>query len=166
MLPLLERAADRMAPRYDVLTGTQWNAKKKKRAPVHIPDFKDRWGPSQRLAFEDIRHALFPKHPFHTHRGARKRLITDASQKGYGAVLLQYEGPPTPTGPTGTDKAQENMHKADLDPDSSARLGEWRPITFLARALKGAEPRWTTSELECGAVVFAIQKLWTAKTSK
>jgi hypothetical protein len=61
--------------------------------------------------------------------GVRRKLVTDASKYGLGAVLLQ-----------------------DEEPDG------WIPLGFASRNLKGAEGRWTTSEKECRGVVFGLRK--------
>jgi RNase H-like domain found in reverse transcriptase/Integrase zinc binding domain/Integrase core domain len=60
----------------------------------------------------------------------RKRLCTDASRYGLGVALLQFEG---------EDKG-------------------WLPVGFASRKMKGAEPRYTTTEKECLAVVFGLRK--------
>jgi transposase InsO family protein len=126
----IESAADRMRPLYRVLDGTPWNRKKRKGATIRVPDWAARWGLEQRMAFEDLRtemgrpEFLVPARP-----GADKRMVTDASRYGFGAVLLQLEG---------------------------AR--GWQPVGFASRKLTGGEPRWTTTERECGAVVFGLRK--------
>lgn len=143
----IERAAERMAPLYKVFQGTAWNKRKRsKRQAVAVLDFASRWGEEQRMAFYDIRQdlaaATFLTEP---RRDAPKRLVTDASTVGLGAVLLQWEGEEEP--PT------------EAHNDERAERNGWRPVVFLCRALKGVEPRWTVTELECAAVVWAIKKL-------
>jgi hypothetical protein len=36
--------------------------------------------------------------------------------------------------------------------------GEWRPVAFVARKLNGGEPRYSNTEKEAGAFVFALRK--------
>jgi RNase H-like domain found in reverse transcriptase len=60
---------------------------------------------------------------------AKKRLCTDASKYGLGAALLQLK--------------EERG---------------WLPMGFASRKLKGAEPRYTTTEKESLAVVFGLRK--------
>jgi RNase H-like domain found in reverse transcriptase len=55
--------------------------------------------------------------------------MTDASGYGVGAVLIQ-----------------------------GGANGKWRPIAFASRKLKGAEVRYTVTEQECLAIVFALRK--------
>jgi RNase H-like domain found in reverse transcriptase/Integrase zinc binding domain len=55
--------------------------------------------------------------------------MTDASSYGVGAVLLQED---------------DN--------------GNWRPVAFAARKLKGAETRYTVTKQKCLAIVFALRK--------
>ena len=62
--------------------------------------------------------------------GKRKRPITDASGVIYGAVLHQEQ-----------------------DPD------DFRPVMFLSRKLKGPETRYTATENEAGAIIFALRQL-------
>jgi hypothetical protein len=59
----------------------------------------------------------------------RKEVMTDASGHGVGAVLLQTD-----------------------------QRCKWRPISFASRKLKGAEVRYTVTEQECLAVVYAPRK--------
>ena len=125
-------AASHLAPLYQVLEGTGWNRKKPKSRPVIIQDFAERWTVQARQAWEHLRktlaspEVLVPPRP-----GALLRLVTDASEVSYGAVLLQASA------------------DAALD---------WRPIGYVARKLSGAEGRYTVTEKEAGAVVFAIAK--------
>jgi RNase H-like domain found in reverse transcriptase len=74
------------------LHGKTWNRKKRKRAPVHVPDFGIRSTQRQQDAFEDVRSAIAdPMILVPPRTGARKRVVSDASNVGYGAVLLQFE---------------------------------------------------------------------------
>jgi hypothetical protein len=61
---------------------------------------------------------------------ATKKLVTDASMYGYGAVLLQWRG----------------------------EDAGWLPVAFASRKQKGAEARYTVTEKECLAVLFGLQK--------
>jgi hypothetical protein len=54
----IEDGARRMAPLYQVLTGTGWNKKKRKRERIRIADWESRWGDDQRRAFEDLKQAI------------------------------------------------------------------------------------------------------------
>jgi RNase H-like domain found in reverse transcriptase len=81
--------------------------------------------------FLDLRAALAdPELMVPPRAGAKKGVVTNASNIGYGAVLLQQE-----------------------------KNSERRPIEYIARKLKGGEPRYTTTEKEAGAFVWAIRKL-------
>ena len=63
--------------------------------------------------------------------GSRKfQLVTDASKEGFGASLEQKQ------------------------PD-----GKIRPLLYISRTTLPSEKNWDTSELECGALVWAIKKL-------
>ena len=55
--------------------------------------------------------------------------MTDASKDGLGAVVEQKQ------------------------PDGSTR-----PLCFLSRSTSDTERRWTATELECGAIIYAIKK--------
>jgi hypothetical protein len=104
--------------------------KKQKSVPVRIPEFEERWGDRQRRAFRHLRDAIAdPEVMTPPHSDRKKRVVTDASNIGYGAVLLQQE----------------------LDES-------WRPIAYIARKLQGGEPRYTTTEKEAGAFVWALKK--------
>ena len=139
----IDRFADRAAPLYEVLKGTGWNVKKSKRKTAKIADFSRRWGAAQVAAFEDLRDTMStPAVLTSPKQGSPKRLVTDASSIGYGAVLLQWEGEGVPP-PVADGETNDG----------------WRPVLFLGRSLKGGEPRWTTTERECGAVVWAMEKL-------
>jgi RNase H-like domain found in reverse transcriptase len=106
-----------MAPLYDVLVGTGWNKKKKRRDRVRIADWERRWGEEQKCAFEDLRDCLAaPEFLVPSRNGARKKLVTDASKYGSGVTLVQEEG---------SDR--------------------WLPIAFGSRKMKGAEVQYTTT---------------------
>ena len=121
--------AHRSKPLYEVLEGSGFNKKKPKRKPVKIHDFDKKWGEAQKSAWKDLKDDLSnPQFLASPKDGASKKVMSDASDYGLGAVLLQEE---------------ENC---------------WRPIGFASKKLKGAEVNYTTTEKECLAVVFALQK--------
>lgn len=129
----VSHCADRIAPLYEMLVGTGWNKKKPKSQKIHIEGWEKKWGPAQEEeeAFNDVKNELAsPEFLVPAVGGRPKRLVTDASGIGYGAVLLQKE------------------------PDQG-----WRPVFFISRKLKGAETRYTATENEAGAVIFALRKL-------
>ena len=127
----VDAAAERLAPLYEVLIGTGWNKKKKRKSQkVFIPNWDERWGERQRDAFEGLREILAqPDFLVAPRVDAAKKLVTDASDYGLGAVLLQFED--------------------DLG---------WLPVAFASRKQKGAEMRYTVTEKDCLAVVFGLRK--------
>uniref|UniRef100_T1JNB1 RNA-directed DNA polymerase n=1 Tax=Strigamia maritima TaxID=126957 RepID=T1JNB1_STRMM len=97
------------------------------------------WDTEQEVAFQKVKDALcnenvllMPdlKKPF--------VILTDASHVGLGAVLCQ-------DAPVWCDKKQGMIVKP-------------RPVAFASRVLRGAEVRYSTLELECLAVVWAIDR--------
>jgi hypothetical protein len=54
----VESAADRLAPLYEVLVGTGWNRKKRKKQKVVVADWAERWKEPQVRAFEALREIL------------------------------------------------------------------------------------------------------------
>lgn len=115
---------------YDMLKGTKWNKKKKKSQPIQLPNWKEKWKEPQSEAFYRLREIISdPQFLVPPRPGAKKRLVTDASQYGLGVMLLQDEG----------DRG-------------------WLPLGFASRKLRGAEGRWVTSEKECAGVVFGLEK--------
>uniref|UniRef100_T1ISG7 Reverse transcriptase RNase H-like domain-containing protein n=1 Tax=Strigamia maritima TaxID=126957 RepID=T1ISG7_STRMM len=66
-------------------------------------------------------------------------ILTDASHQGLGAVLCQDED-------VWNEKKQEFISTP-------------KPVAFASRVLRGAEVRYSTSKLECLAVVWAIERL-------
>jgi RNase H-like domain found in reverse transcriptase len=112
------------------LEGTQWNKRKRKREKIRLADWEQRRGQAQKEPFEKLRDVLAdPLFLVPAHANAKKRLCTDASKYGLGAALLQWE--------------EERG---------------WLPVVFASRKLKGAEPRYTTTEKENLAVVFGLRK--------
>jgi transposase InsO family protein len=125
-------AATHMAPLYQVLGGTGWNKKKSRSRPVVIPDFLVRWTEQCRDSWAHLLETLLePEVLVSPRRDGSLKLVTDASDIAYGAVLLQSE---------------------------AGSGADWRPIGYVARKLRGAEARYTVTEKEAGAVVFAVMK--------
>jgi transposase InsO family protein len=123
-------SSSRMTPLYEVLVGTGWKKKKKKRDRVYIPHWESKWNEKPRTAFETLRDELTsPEFVAPIRSGAKKKLVTDASKYGLGVVLIQEE-----------------------------QVGKWLPVAFGSLKLKGAEVRYTTTEKECMAVVFGLHK--------
>jgi RNase H-like domain found in reverse transcriptase len=119
------------APLYEVLIGTAWNKPKKKKEQIRIPDWEARWQREQEESFRRLRNVLAdPSVLVPSRPGVEKRLCTDASRYGLGVALLQFEG------------------------DGKG----WLPVGFASRKMKGAEPRYTTTEKECLALVFGLRK--------
>lgn len=111
----------------------------------HVPDFamrcrpldavlasgKFRWGDDEARAFEDLKRAVTSAPVLRAFRvGARTRIETDASKDAFGAVIYQI---------------------AEDD-------GDWHPVAFWSRATRGAETRWTTMDLELGAVIGVLTR--------
>jgi RNase H-like domain found in reverse transcriptase len=127
----VESAADRLAPLYEVLVGTGWNRRKRKKQKMFVADWAERWKEPQVRAVEALREILaHPDFLVAPRPLAQKNLMTDASMYGLGAVLLQWEG---------------------------EAVG-WLPVAFASRKQKGAEVRYTVTEKECLAVLFELQK--------
>jgi RNase H-like domain found in reverse transcriptase/Integrase zinc binding domain len=127
----LEDFSHRTKRLYDILRGTNVNKKKSKRVSVFVPDFEKKWTKLQRDAWQDIKDDLSsPTILTSPDRYADKMVMTDASGYGIGAVLLQR----------------------------NSKTDSWRPVAFASRKLKGAETRYTVTEQECLAVVFALRK--------
>jgi hypothetical protein len=122
--------AEMAAPLYDVVKGTAWNKKKHRRKVIELKDWDNRWKEAQQEAFLRLREVLAdPGFLVPAREWARKRLCTDASRYGIGAVLLHLED-----------------------------TGRWLPVGFASRMLKGAEPRYTRTERENLSVVFGLRK--------
>jgi hypothetical protein len=128
---LLEDFSHRTKRLYDVLRGTNVDKKKSKRVSVFVPDFEKKWTKLQRDAWQYIKDDLSsPTILTSPDRYADKMVMTDASGYGIGAVLLQR----------------------------NSKTDSWRPVAFASRKLKGAETRYTVTEQECLAVMFAMRK--------
>jgi RNase H-like domain found in reverse transcriptase len=126
----IDHCADKAAPLYEVLVDTAWNKKKSKKLVLPLPDWHERWGSEQISSFAVLKDIMSsPEFLVPPRAGVRRKLVTDASKYGLGAVLLQDEG-----------------------------SNGWLPLGFASRKLKGAEGRWTTSEKECMGVVFGLRK--------
>lgn len=90
-----------------------------------------RWNEKAILAFEELKEAMIKAPVLKTPDFSVKFLVQcDASDHSIGAVISQKD--------------------ADSNED--------RPIAFVSRKLRGAELNYTTTEKECLAVIFAIEK--------
>ena len=86
-----------------------------------------RWGPRQQQAFDVLRERLLSAPVLHLPDTKRPfRVETDASDTRVAAVLLQEHG------------------------------GDWHPVAYLSRRLTDTETRYTTSEREALAAVWAL----------
>ncbi|XP_074097636.1 uncharacterized protein LOC141526500 [Cotesia typhae] len=91
-----------------------------------------KWGPEEEKSFHELKQALVDAQPLAIPKPDWPYVLyTDACDTGLGAFLVQKE--------PGTDK--EHL------------------IICLSRQLRGAETRYTTTEKECLAVVWAVRKL-------
>jgi hypothetical protein len=89
----VESAANLLAPLHEVLVGTSWNRKNRKKQKVLVSERTERWKEPQVRAFEALREILAHPDFFVAPRSlASKKLVTDASMYDLGAVLLQWEG--------------------------------------------------------------------------
>ena len=89
------------------------------------------WGPEQRRAKEALaKHLAHAPTLAYPRPGQPFRIYTDASDVGLGAIAAQVGGD-----------------------------GVERPVAFLSRTLKDAETRYSATERECLAVVFACRSL-------
>lgn len=105
-------------------------------APLHRLTHKDgsnhissRWGPPEQAAFDALKLALVSP-PCLRQPDFTKTfyLHTDASAVALGAVLTQIN-----------------------------EVGEHQPIGFASRLLRGPEPRYSATESECLAVIWAVE---------
>jgi hypothetical protein len=88
----VESAADSLVPLYEVPVGTGWNRNKRKEQKVVVADWAERWKDPQVRAFEALCEILtHPDFLVAPRPLATKKLVTDASMYGLGAVLLQWE---------------------------------------------------------------------------
>ena len=127
----IEHFSHRMRPLQKVLEGSGFNKKKKyKSQKVHIKNCNEKWGSAQIDACTDLKQELMqPTVLPPWKQDEMKRVMTDASDYGLGAVLLQ----------------QENS-------------GDWRPMAYAAKKMSEAEQKYTITERYCLAVVFALRK--------
>jgi hypothetical protein len=88
------------------------------------------WGPEQQRTFDVLKEKLSTS-PILVIADCKKMMYvqTDASEVGVGAALLQ-------------------MH-----------AGVLHPVRYLSRKLKGSEKNYSTIEIECLAIVWAVEKL-------
>jgi RNase H-like domain found in reverse transcriptase len=70
-------------------------------------------------------------------------------------VLLQFE-PFSHFANRGGMEGRERQSAASAT--EGEEHGEWRTVAFTARKLSGGEPRYSTTEKEAGAFVFALRK--------
>jgi transposase InsO family protein len=127
----IECCAVRSKPLYEMLVGTAWNKKKRKTQTVEVKGvpWGDKWKSDQKEAWTDLKAALADPGILVTPRtGKRVRVVTDASGTALGGVLLQEDD------------------------------GAWRTVGYVSRKLKGAELRYTATELECLACIFTLGK--------
>jgi RNase H-like domain found in reverse transcriptase len=76
-----------------IFVGTGWHRKNRKKQKVVNDDWVERWKKPQVCAFEALREILAHPDFFVAPRPlATKKLVTDASMHGLGAVLMQWEG--------------------------------------------------------------------------
>jgi transposase InsO family protein len=89
------------------------------------------WGPTEQQSFDELKSCLISA-PILAHPDFQKDFIlyTDASMRAVGAVLAQKD-----------------------------EQGRERVIQYLSRKMSDAETRYTTSEQECLAIIFALRKL-------
>ena len=111
----------RFVPNYSTLTGPLRNLLR--------DNTTFEWTQEHQLAFENIKEIISRNIQLSYYNLAAKcKLVTDASDYGLGAVLLQ------------------TVDNVD------------RPIAFASRSLTKLESKYTTTEKECLALVFAVQK--------
>ena len=126
----VDHFAELAAPLHEALKGTGFNLKKRRGQRLVIPDWQSRWGQRQKRSWQELKDALSsPDVLAPPRRGAKKKLMTDASSYGLGGVLLQM-----------------------------TTEGRWRPVSFTSRKLTDAERKFTVTEKECLAVVHALRK--------
>ena len=93
------------------------------------------WTDTHQKCFENLKYELFGKHLAFYDRDKTLELHTDASNYAVGAVLIQYD---------------ENKEK--------------QPIAFILRALNDREIRYSVTEKEPLALVWAVDKFHIRKT--
>ena len=89
------------------------------------------WGPDQDRAFKDTKDEICSPQVLASYSPTRETKIrSDASNHGFGAVLLQRESPDT----------------------------DYRPVYFASRSLTPAESRYSIIEKEAAAITWACKK--------
>jgi hypothetical protein len=69
-----------------------WKKEKQCNAHIPVPDFQEKWTATQRDAFLDLWAAVSgPELMVPPRAGATKRLVTDVSIIGYGAVVIEQK---------------------------------------------------------------------------
>lgn len=115
---------------YEVLKGTGFSKKWRHGQRLVVPDWKDRWGKPQRIAWQELKSALGnPEVLAAPVRGAPKKVMANVSSYGLCGVLLQQN-----------------------------KEGKWQPLSFTSRLLKKSERNYAPTERECLAVVHALLK--------
>lgn len=95
-------------------------------------DAKFGWGPEQQTSFDELKHKLVTAPVLsHYDPNAKTEIHTDACTFGIGAILMQYQS----------------------DGKSLVR----KTLAYASRSLHDAEKRYHVTELECLAVVFAVE---------
>lgn len=126
----IDHFAETAIPLCAALKGTGFSKKRKHGQKLKIPDWDKRWGKVQTAAWAELKAARSdPEILAPPRRGRRKKVMTDASSYGLGAVLLQQ-----------------------IDE------GKWAAVSFTSRKLKPSELKFTATEKECVAVVHALRK--------
>jgi hypothetical protein len=118
------------------LTGGPRSKEKKSRSEKKEMEKFGPWTEEHQVAFDTLK-ARLTESPTMAHPNWNRPFIltTDASNIGIGAVLGQY------------------------DEDNEDEKGPPRPVYYLSRALSTAERKYTVTEQECLAIVWAIRKL-------
>lgn len=96
-----------------------------------------KWTQLERNSFKQLRDAVLDKVLKVPDMSGDFLIQCDASGVGLGAVL---------------------MNRSKVTPATGEKPGKYLPVSFISRALQGAEKNYSTTELECLAIVWAIEK--------
>jgi hypothetical protein len=97
---------------------------------IKVTDFV--WSEEMNIAFNTVKQLVLDAGTLAVlHDEGNITLITDASQLGIGATLMQQ------------------------DVDSKI----WRPVLYLSRKFSDAAKKWSTIEQECYSIVYAVHTL-------
>src|SRR5882672_7167632 len=96
-----------------------------------------KWTQLERNAFNTLKRAVLDKVLNLPDMAGDFLIQCDASGSGLGAVL---------------------MNRPKVTPATGAKPGKYLPVSFISRALQGAEKNYSTTELECLALVWAVEK--------